>query len=857
MTPSATYGQIDASQQMEKSSLALSQIFDPIRADLEQVDAEFGRHVESQVDLIPKIGKYIQTSGGKRMRPAVLLMAARLSGYTGDRAILYAAVVEFIHTATLVHDDIIDDSDLRRGRLAVHSRWGNDITVLLGDYLYIKSMALALTHDTLDIVRLLCDVTLRMIEGELYQLTKNGDADITEDEHFDIIRRKTAYLFGGCAQIGGMLGKVGPERETALREYGFNLGVAFQIVDDLLDFTGDADALGKPIGSDLREGKMTLPLIHLLQQNEEVGARIVRDIISSRTVAPEQWEELLRALKEHRSIDYAYRRAVRVRRAREEAAARVSAQLGARRAARAARLRPVARPLIESRTVTVAARLVKSQPPRPRRREEELRNSSASCFAVYRCKLFQTVVDMASKPPEQRISELRDAIRHHEERYYIHNDPEISDEEFDRLLHELEKLEADYPDLVTVDSPTQRVAGRPIEGFADRRARGADAQPRQRLQRRGAAGRSTSACARARRSATRAVAYVAELKIDGLSIALTYEDGPLVRGATRGDGVRGEDVTANVRTIRAIPLALRGGPAGRIEVRGEVYLPRASFERIEPRARGRRASRSSPTRATRPPARCGISIRRWSRSADCRRSPIRWSCRSAPGGRAHRDAPDACDEPCCDAAAMRDWGLPVEPHWRRCDGIDAVVGVLPGMGREAADARVRHRRRRHQGGRPGAARDGSARRRSFRGGRRRSSSPRSRRRTTLTAIDVNVGRTGAVTPYAVLEPVLLAGSTISMATLHNAEDVARKDLREGDRVLIEKGGDVIPKVVKAILAPSRRHAARRSLADAGRRVRSAAARFSATRKKSSGAARTRRAPRASGAAWSTSRRERR
>ena len=135
-------------------------------------------------------------------------MAARLSGYTGDRAVLYASVVEFIHTATLVHDDIIDDSDLRRGRLAVHSRWGNDITVLLGDYLYIKSMALALTQDSLEIIRLLCDVTLRMIEGELYQLTKNGDVDITEDEHFDIIRRKTAYLFGGCAQIGGMLGDV-------------------------------------------------------------------------------------------------------------------------------------------------------------------------------------------------------------------------------------------------------------------------------------------------------------------------------------------------------------------------------------------------------------------------------------------------------------------------------------------------------------------------------------------------------------------------------------------------------------------------------------------------------------------------
>jgi octaprenyl-diphosphate synthase len=295
---------------VEKTSLALTQIFEPIRADLERVDTEFARHVESQVELIPTIGKYIQTSGGKRIRPAVLLMASRLVGYEGDRAVLYAAVVEFIHTATLVHDDIIDDSALRRGRAAVHSRWGNDITVLLGDYLYIKSMAMALTHDTLDLVRVLCDVTLKMIEGELYQLTKNGDADITEDEHFEIIRRKTAYLFGGCAQIGGMLGKISSEQADALREYGFNLGVAFQIVDDLLDFTGDAAALGKPIGADLREGKMTLPLIHLFQQGHKPAEQIVRDIIASRAASEEQWSELMHALREHRSIDYAYRRAV-------------------------------------------------------------------------------------------------------------------------------------------------------------------------------------------------------------------------------------------------------------------------------------------------------------------------------------------------------------------------------------------------------------------------------------------------------------------------------------------------------------------------------------------------------------------
>jgi len=296
---------------VKESTPALSQIFEPIRADLEKVDREFGRHIESQVDLIPKIGRYIQTSGGKRVRPAVLLMAARLGGYQGDRSVLYAAVVEFIHTATLVHDDIIDDSDLRRGRLAVHSRWGNDITVLLGDYLYIKSMAMALMHDELEIIRVLCDVTLRMIEGELYQLTKNGDAGITEDEHFDIVRRKTAHLFAGCAQIGGMLNRVPADLAQALWEYGFNLGMAFQIVDDLLDFTGDTEAVGKPIGSDLREGKVTLPLIHLQQHSSGgAGPQIVRDIISSRSVTPEQWHDLLRCLKEHASIDYAYRRAV-------------------------------------------------------------------------------------------------------------------------------------------------------------------------------------------------------------------------------------------------------------------------------------------------------------------------------------------------------------------------------------------------------------------------------------------------------------------------------------------------------------------------------------------------------------------
>ena len=290
----------------------LTQIFEPIRTDLDAVEEAYAKHIQSRVELIPQIAHYIQTSGGKRVRPAVLLMASRLTGYKGDRAVLYASVVEFIHTATLVHDDIIDEADVRRGRVAVHSRWGNDITVLLGDYLYIKSMGMALTYDSIDVVRLLCDVTLRMIEGELYQLTKTGDVDISEAEHLEIIRRKTAYLFGGAAEIGSMLGTANEDQRNALREYGFNLGVAFQLVDDLLDFTADKTALGKPVGGDLREGKVTLAAIKLL---ERCGAgsradRIVRETVKNRTIDADGWHELLTLLREHDAIDYAYDKAV-------------------------------------------------------------------------------------------------------------------------------------------------------------------------------------------------------------------------------------------------------------------------------------------------------------------------------------------------------------------------------------------------------------------------------------------------------------------------------------------------------------------------------------------------------------------
>ncbi len=316
----------------------LEQIFEPIRAALEAVEQAYARHVRPAVEadaaalasaaggvgaglrpahvvdeVIPRMARYIQASGGKRVRPALLLLAARLAGYTGERAVVYASAVEFVHTATLVHDDIIDDSALRRGRLAAHSQWGSEKTVLLGDYLYISSMKLALTYDdAIPVVRLLCDVTRRMIEGELYQLTKTGDIDISEEEYFEIIRRKTAYLFGGAAEIGGMLGTTTASQRAALRDYGFHLGVTFQLVDDLLDFTADQATLGKPVGQDLREGKLTLALIHLLARNGADGrARaIVRAAIDSGAIGMGDWRELGVLLREHRATEYAYDRAV-------------------------------------------------------------------------------------------------------------------------------------------------------------------------------------------------------------------------------------------------------------------------------------------------------------------------------------------------------------------------------------------------------------------------------------------------------------------------------------------------------------------------------------------------------------------
>ena len=387
--------------------------------------------------------------------------------------------------------------------------------------------------------------------------------------------------------------------------------------------------------------------------------------------------------------------------------------------------------------------------------------------------------------PLQRITELRSLIRHHEERYYIHASPEISDEEFDRLLHELEKLEAENPDLVTLDSPTQRVAGRPTEGFPTVE----HIAPMLSLDNAYNEDELRAFDERVRKGAGLAdakVPYVAELKIDGLSIALTYEDGRLVRGATRGDGVRGEDVTPNVRTIRRLPLSLKDAVPGRIEVRGEVYLPKAHFERINKE----REQEGEPLYANPRNVAAG-TMRNLDPGLVARRKLGAFTYQVVGAGLKPTHA-ETLDE-------MKRVGLPVEPHWQRCLGVDELIAFCAAW----AD-----KRRELEFDTDGvvikvddlALRDKLGTTAKFPRWATAFKFPAQQAHTRLLKIDVNVGRTGANTPYAVLEPVFVAGSTISMATLHNAEDIARKDFREGDTVIIEKAGDVIPRVVAPILS---------------------------------------------------------
>jgi octaprenyl-diphosphate synthase len=273
-------------------SLFLSLVADK----LEATEAIFRSSLDSDVPFIHESGTYLSDGGGKRVRPALLLLAARLLGHDAEEEVTYAAVVELIHTATLVHDDIIDHADVRRGRATVNRLWGNHLTVLLGDWIYSLAMQKALSHDRLEVVQRLVGATLKMVEGELLALERLGSMDLTADEYFRIIDRKTAHLFSAACSVPALIPPRRPEAEAALARYGEHLGLCFQIVDDLLDFTALPEELGKPVLSDLKEGKLTLPLILLLPRLDATRRRCLEHVLEDRDfrrVAPAEVLELV------------------------------------------------------------------------------------------------------------------------------------------------------------------------------------------------------------------------------------------------------------------------------------------------------------------------------------------------------------------------------------------------------------------------------------------------------------------------------------------------------------------------------------------------------------------------------------
>jgi octaprenyl-diphosphate synthase len=244
-------------------------IFDLVREDLAAIERQFSRETQSNVRVITEIGEYLRAGGGKRIRPLLLLLASKLFANTSNglntSAVRLGSVVEIIHTATLVHDDIIDEADIRRGRPAANTQWGNSKCVLAGDWLYMQAFKVALQERNFRVLDVLIDLTQQMVEGELLQTELLGRC-ASIDEYLDLIFRKTACLFSVCMRLGAIVGKASPEQEEQLGSYGYNLGMAFQIVDDVLDLTASEEVLGKPVGSDLREGKTTLAVIAALEK---------------------------------------------------------------------------------------------------------------------------------------------------------------------------------------------------------------------------------------------------------------------------------------------------------------------------------------------------------------------------------------------------------------------------------------------------------------------------------------------------------------------------------------------------------------------------------------------------------------
>lgn len=279
----------------------LQEIFTHYEEEMKEVERELANIFLSDVPLIPVIGSYIMKSGGKRLRPLFLLLSADLAGYRGYKRVILAAVIEALHTASLLHDDVVDEAELRRGKKSANRIWGNQVVVLLGDYLYAKALHLSVAQESLQIMESLSRATSLMAEGEILQLMKTGDPTITFDEYIKIITGKTAGLITAACRIAGILADVPEEKVQALTDFGYHIGVAFQMVDDILDYVADEAELGKRLGKDLMEGKITLPVIELLKKSKEKEEIV--SIIRSDNLSEKSLQKILQYLKKYECIE--------------------------------------------------------------------------------------------------------------------------------------------------------------------------------------------------------------------------------------------------------------------------------------------------------------------------------------------------------------------------------------------------------------------------------------------------------------------------------------------------------------------------------------------------------------------------
>ncbi len=290
-------------------ALSAREIFDLIQDDLEQVEKKISVESVAAVDAVTAIGQYLQSAGGKRLRPALLLLSSRLVGEAGDTAIQLGAVVEMIHAATLVHDDVIDAAQTRRGRPSTNVKWGNHTCVLAGDWLYMQAFQIALRERNFQFLDLLIGLTQMMVEGELLQLEHIGHIDISEADCMELVDRKTACLFSVCARLGALASRADAQTQEKLGEYAWNLGMAFQLADDVLDFTAREKTLGKPVGGDLREGKVTLPLVYALERATPAERLMVETILRQRTYDEVPFSRILALLEKYRGIERVKERA--------------------------------------------------------------------------------------------------------------------------------------------------------------------------------------------------------------------------------------------------------------------------------------------------------------------------------------------------------------------------------------------------------------------------------------------------------------------------------------------------------------------------------------------------------------------